>query len=135
MELGRGPKDLPAKRAVAKTCLHWFAKAGVRIGAHERFGRADLVADHPQAGVFVIEVEGESSRQREQALYSALGQTLLSMTSYGRRIHYGIAVPDTTAWQRQVAKIPTVVRVRLGLHLYLVSPAHVVHTPPISPGA
>ena len=32
------------------------------------FGQADVVAEHPDEGLFIAEVEGKSNRQREQAV-------------------------------------------------------------------
>ena len=34
--------------------------------------------------------------------------------------HYGLAVPDSPVWERQLAKIPAHVRERLSLTLWLV---------------
>jgi len=42
----------------------------------------------------VIEVEGDSSRQKEQAMYSALGQIVLSMGDSSSEVAYALAVPD-----------------------------------------
>ena len=67
----------------------------------------------------VVEIEGDSSRQQEQALYSALGQAVLLMTTDGD-IRYGLAVPDTPSWERQMAKIPADICDRLSLTLSLV---------------
>ncbi len=49
-----------------------------------------------------------------------LGQLLLSMKLWGAGVGYGIAVPDTREWVRQVQKIPTEVTKRLHLWRYLV---------------
>ena len=67
-----------------------------------------------------MEVEGESKRQKEQALYSALGQIVLQMKAHCD-IRYGLAVPDTPAWERQMGKIPGYICDRLSLTLWLVS--------------
>jgi hypothetical protein len=92
---------------------------GVKIGAHPTFGRADIVAYHPDHGEFIIEVEGKSSRQREQAIYSALGQVFLQMTSSKQM--FALAVPDAGEWERQVKKIPEYVKRLTGLVCWLVS--------------
>jgi hypothetical protein len=68
----------------------------------------------------LVEVEGESGRQREQALYSSLGQLLLSMKIWSDDLAYGIAVPDTREWWRQLAKIPLDLTKRLNLWRYSV---------------
>lgn len=133
MELGKGPHGTDHKRTVAHECLTWFVKHQVVLMPHPLFGRTDIVASHPRAGTYVIEVEGESRRQPEQALYSCLGQTLLSMRSFSPRLHYGIAVPDTSIWRTQLSKLPRTVRRRLGLHLFLVANDHVIHLTSSSP--
>ena len=68
----------------------------------------------------MIEVEGESGRQRELALYSSLGQLLLSMKIWNDDMAYGIAVPDTREWWRQMEKIPLELTKRLRLWRYSV---------------
>jgi hypothetical protein len=79
-----------------------------------------VVADHEKGGLRLIEVEGESGKQKEQALYSSLGQLLLSMKLWSDDVGYGIAVPDTREWVRQVRKVPTDLTKRLHLWRYLV---------------
>ena len=90
------------------------------IGTHKQFGQVDVVTDHEHGALRLIEVEGESGRQREQALYSSLGQLLLSMKLWSDEVGYGIAVPDTREWVRQVQKIPSDLNKRLHLWRYLV---------------
>ena len=68
---------------------------GVKLVAHPLYGRADLVATKEGVGTLVVEVEGDSSRQREQAMYSALGQVVLSMGDPSSEITYALAVPDS----------------------------------------
>ncbi len=92
---------------------------GVTIGAHPKFGRADIVAEHPKQGLFIVEVEGNSSRQKEQAVYSALGQLVLQMQ--GTKHSFVLAVPDELSWEKQLLKIPQHARARLGLSCVLVS--------------
>jgi hypothetical protein len=79
------------------------------------------VAKKEGFGTFVIEVEGDSSRQKEQAMYSALGQIVLSMTDASPDVRYGLAVPDADAWAVQLRKVPLRVRELLRLQLLLVS--------------
>ena len=119
MERAKGGCHPPDKQERTRRAEDWLEGEGVRIGAHSHFGRADLVDSKPEAATVVVEVEGYSSRQKEQALYSALGQAVLLMKTDGD-IRYGLAVPDTPAWERQLAKIPTYIRERLSLSLWLV---------------
>ena len=70
-------------------------------------------------GLFVVEVEGNSSRQREQAMYSALGQLILQMQ--GTKHGFVFAVPDEPSWEKQLLKIPQYARATLGLSCVLVS--------------
>jgi Holliday junction resolvase-like predicted endonuclease len=92
---------------------------GAKIGPHPEFGRVDVVAKHPSKGLCLVEVEGESSRQKEQALYSALGQLVLQMR--GASHAFMLAVPDSPQWDAQIKKVPTHVRTALGLSCVLVS--------------
>ncbi len=85
---------------------------------------ADLVAKKPGTVTNVIEVEGDSTKQMEQALYSAIGQVVLLMKEAGQT-RYGIAVPNVPKWERQLAKIPTYVRNQLSLALWLVGKTQV----------
>lgn len=92
---------------------------GAKIGKHPKFGRADVVAEHHEHGLWLVEVEGQSARQKEQAMYSALGQLVLQMK--GDPFHCAIAVPHEPTWERQLAKVPGHARQLLGLSLILVS--------------
>ena len=92
MERAKGGCHPPDKQERTRRAEDWLEGEGVRIGAHSHFGRADLVASKPGAATVVVEVEGHSSRQKEQALYSALGQAVLLMKTDGE-IRYGLAVP------------------------------------------
>jgi len=93
MERGIAGQHPPDKKDIADECEKWLRQQGVEIVAHHLYGRADLVAEK-EGRTFVIEVEGDSSRQREQAMYSALGQIVLSMGE-STQISYGLAVPDS----------------------------------------
>jgi len=119
MERAKGGQHLPDKAGRAKIAELGLAGLGVTIGAHREFGRADVVAEHPDEGLFIVEVEGTSSRQREQAVYSALGQLVLQMK--GRKHHFVLAVPDEPTWERQIQKIPAHARQALDLTCLLVS--------------
>lgn len=121
MERGVKGQHPPEKKAIAAENEAWLRRQGVRIVAHPIFGRADLVATKKGLGTFVVEVEGKSARQKEQAVYSALGQIVLSMGNPDPAIQYGLAVPDSPEWERQIRKIPTRVQSLLKLNLWLVS--------------
>jgi hypothetical protein len=121
MERARGGVHAAGKAERAQAAEADLRQLGARIGSHAEYGRADLVAEHPLHGTVVVEVEGVSSRQREQAVYSALGQALLSMRRFDSSVSYAIAVPDEETWRRQLAKIPIEVRRRLNLRALLVS--------------
>jgi hypothetical protein len=121
MERGEAGQHPPEKKAIAAECETWLREQGVKIVKHPLYGRADLVATKEGRGSFVIEIEGDSSRQKEQAMYSALGQIVLSMRDPSPTIRCGLAVPDTAQWETQLKKIPNGVRELLKLDLLLVS--------------
>jgi hypothetical protein len=121
MELANGGQHAPEKRAIAVECKQWLAEHGVTLSAHDIYGPADLVAKHPTHGTHIIEVEGDSSRQREQSLYSAFGQVVTTMGNLPAGISFGIAFPDSPEWQRQAQKMPAEVCRRLNLLIWLVS--------------
>jgi hypothetical protein len=125
MERGERGQHPPDKRKIAAECESWLRTQGVNIVAHPLYGRADLVAMKEQEGTFVVEVEGDSSRQREQAMYSALGQVVLSMGDGSSEITYALAVPDSEQWERQLRKVPARIRELLRLQLWLVSEADI----------
>ena len=118
MERAKGPQHKPGKAERAKAAELCLVELGARFGAHPQFGRADIVAYHPTEGLFLVEVEGDSSRQKEQAVYSALGQLVLQM--HGPPHKFVLAVPDDPSWERQVAKIPGHAKAVLGLSCALV---------------
>ncbi len=120
MERATGGKHPPDKAMRVNSALSELRKLGVIIETHKQFGQVDVVAEHERGALRLIEVEGESGRQREQALYSSLGQLLLSMKLWSDGVGYGIAVPDTREWVRQVQKIPTELTKRLRLWRYFV---------------
>lgn len=125
MELCNGGNHPPGKRERAAVAEARLKGLGVVIGAHPEFGRADVVASHPSNGIVVVEVEGNSSKQREQAMYSALGQAVLMMRPNESQLSYGLAFPDEKEWERQLRKIPQHIAAQLRLRLYLVSDAGV----------
>lgn len=121
MERGKGDQHPAEKKVIAAECEAWLRDQGVKVDAHPRYGRADLVAEHNQRGIYVVEVEGKSSRQKEQAMYSAVGQVVLSMREASPTIRYAVAVPDEPGWEKQLKKIPPPVLSLLRLELFLVS--------------
>jgi hypothetical protein len=125
MELGKGGHQAPDKQVTAATCMEWFRQHNVRVMKDEEFGRRDIVARHPDHGTVLVEVEGKGKRQPEQALYSALGQSVLQMVQFTPSVSYAIAVPDDEGWERQLRKVPRAVQERLKLRMYLVSPSGV----------
>ncbi|MGD0617000.1 MAG: hypothetical protein ABSB67_05000 [Bryobacteraceae bacterium] len=125
MERGKTKQHPPEKQAIAAECESWLLSQGVKIAAHPLYGRADLVARKEGIGTFVAEVEGDSSKQREQAMYSALGQIVLSMSDPSPDITYALAVPDAEKWAVQLRKVPCRIRELLRLQLWLVSKAGV----------
>jgi hypothetical protein len=121
MERGEGPQHPSDKKAIAQDCEAWLRTQGVKIVAHPLYGRADLVARKDGAGTFVVEIEGDASRQREQAMYSALGQIVLSMHDASSEIAYALAMPDGEKWAAQLRKVPDRILKLLRLRLWLVS--------------
>jgi len=115
MERGVGGRHPKGKAKRANEALRQLRRLGVIIGTHKLFGPVDVVTEHPREGTRLIEVEGESGRQREQALYSSLGQLLLSIKIWNNDMAYGIAVPDTREWWQQLQKIPLELTKRLHL--------------------
>lgn len=103
MELGKGVQNRDEKRTVAAECERWLRGAGVEIGAHPRYGRVDVVATRGDV-THIVEVEGASSRQLEQAVYSALGQLLLVMGASGPS--FALAVPDLPEWDASSSRCP-----------------------------
>ncbi len=120
MERDNAGQHAPGKKAIASVCEKWLLDQGVKIVAHPLYGRADLVAEK-EGRTFVVEVEGESKGQKEQKMYSALGQIILSMRDPSPQISYGLAVPDSPQWENQLKKIPPHIRCLLNLNLFLVS--------------
>ena len=118
-ELGKGAQDNPEKREIAATHRSWMEENGITISPHPEHGRVDIVAHHPIHGKWLIECEGDTTKQREQAMYSSLGQLLLLMAEPGS--HYALAVPQSPHWSRQAAKIPKRVRDALALKVFLVT--------------
>ncbi len=121
MERATGGQHPVGRQERAAAAEQQMVGLGVTGGRHPEYGRADVVAEHPHSGTVVVEVEGESSKQREQAIYSALGQTAFSMWDLSGHTRSAIAVPDTEDWRRQLRKVPRTVTERLHLQLLAVS--------------
>lgn len=125
MERAKGGTHRPGKAERAAEALAALQDLGAHLGQHKLFGRIDVVAEHPTLGTRLVEVEADSSKQREQALYSALGQILLSMKLENPAVRYGLAVPDSAEWINQLRKIPPAITQALTLDLYAVGNDHV----------
>jgi len=119
MELANGGTHTEGKADKAREAKVALVELGAKIGKHHKFGRADVVAEHHEHGLWLVEVEGQSARQKEQAMYSALGQLVLQMK--GDQFHAAVAVPSEPSWEKQVAKVPPHARHLLGLTFILVS--------------
>lgn len=122
MERAKGNQHKADKKRIVEIAEKNLVELGATIGPHPLYGRVDVVAEHPVKGLHLIEVEGKSSKQKEQAMYSALGQAILMMDQPSNRNIFGLAVPDAPEWERQVSKIPVRVKNILSLKVYLVSP-------------
>ena len=124
MEYAKGGQQPADKSERARRAMEWLETAGVKIGADPEFGHADLVARKPGTATTVVEVKGDGARQKEQALYAAFGQAVLTMRE-DPSVRYGLAVPDDPAWERQVQKFPAHICSKLSLTLWLVGKAGV----------
>ena len=120
MERANGGTHVEGKAERAREAEAALIELGAKIGKHKTFGRADVVAEHDEHGLWLVEVEGQSSRQKEQAMYSALGQLVLQMK--GDPFHAALAVPSEPSWEKQLSKVPTHARQLLGLTFILVAP-------------
>ncbi len=121
MERAKGDQQKPDKKERVEIAEQAIVDAGASIGAHPIYGRVDVIATHPELGTYLIEVEGKSSKQKEQAMYSALGQTILLMDKLEINITYVLAVPDQKDWEFQINKIPTRIKNMLNMECFLVS--------------
>ncbi len=121
MERAKGPQHKPDKKEKVAKAEAALIQLGAKLGAHKQHGRVDVAASHPNKGSYLIEVEGQSSKQKEQAMYSAIGQTVLMMEVPSNNITYGLAVPDLPDWERQIQKIPEQIKSLLNLKCFLVS--------------
>ena len=121
MERAKGAQNKPDKKEKVEKAELGLRELGVHIGEHERYGRVDIAATHPRKGNYLIEVEGQSSKQKEQAMYSAIGQVVLMMQERGDGTTYALAFPDLPEWETQVQKIPGRIKSLLNLKCYLVS--------------
>lgn len=108
-----------------RTCRPWvfvieairrhFVSAGYAPFPH---GHVDFAGRRASTGeTRVIEAKGETSAVGLD-FNTGLGQLLTCMTLQGAR--YALAVPATPRYLGQCAKVPSLVRERLDLHLILV---------------
>jgi hypothetical protein len=121
MERGENGQQPEGKKEAVAHCEAWMRSEGVKIVVHPIYGRVDMVAEKAGVGTFLVEVEGDTSRQKEQAVYSALGQIILSMKHFSPSLTYALAVPDDDRWERQLRKVPSRICELLSLQLLLVS--------------
>lgn len=121
MERAKGPQHKPDKKDKVARAEKALIDIGVRFGAHKKHGRVDIAASHPENSSYLIEVEGQSSKQKEQAMYSAIGQIVLMMEVPSNEVTYGLAFPDLPEWERQVQKVPEQIKRLLCLKCFLVS--------------
>jgi hypothetical protein len=101
-------------------CQQWFTQNGVAMSAHTVFGPADIVAVLGQQ-TYIVEVEGDTSKQQSDALYDALGQLLVVMHGPPVGRVYALAFPDSPQWQHQLEKLSGWLRQTLSLERWLVS--------------
>ncbi len=105
---GKSPKPVSAGSEAPESM-----SVCIQIGVAWTLSRKNLA-------IYLVEVEGDAAKQREQAMYSALGQLLLLMEQpMGAR--FCLAVPDTREWRAQRAKVPRRVVELLSLEFFLVS--------------
>jgi hypothetical protein len=119
MEKAKGGSHPDGKREAAQRSLSVLEESGASIRAHPIHGRIDIVAEKPGEACYFIEVEGDSSRQREQGMYSALGQLLVAMNNPNTQ--YALALPDTPEWVVQATKVPQRILDLLKLEIFPVS--------------
>jgi hypothetical protein len=120
MERGKGRYNTDAKRKICEDYYNKLVNLGVNIGKHQQYGRVDIFARKGYEETHLVEVEGYSSRQIDQALFSALGQLLLYMNNDFDKIEYGLAIPNTHNWTKYIDKIPFYIREKLRINLYKV---------------
>lgn len=121
MERAQGTQHKPDKKDLVLAAEKKLKELGVRFTNKPKFEKVDIYAEHPKFGKFLIEVEGKSSKQKEQALYSALGQLVLKMNGNTDINHYCLAFPDTKEWEITALKIPKYIKEFLKLKIFLVS--------------
>ena len=121
MERGRGGNHPTDKLARVDIAYKRLEKLGSTLtGKHPKYQRVDIIAEHPSHGIVIVEVEGNASRQKEQAMYAALGQLIISMRFDSVAVSYAIAVPDDPEWRRQLEKIPLSVLAKLKIQIFFV---------------
>ena len=120
MELCRGGTHPQGKREACSRALEHLKDLGVNIGV-DRMYKVDVSAKHPDQGLFLIEVKGESSEQKEVGLYSALGQLITKAGEPPWNATLGLAFPNTIEWERQIKKLPIWLIEHISLRIYLVS--------------
>lgn len=122
MELGKGRFNSDDKRKTAQIYYEKIEKMGCLIKENDHY--LDIVATHKNGQKIIIEVEGDSSKQRSTSLYSALGQVLIK--SENKNDILALAFPLNDNWAKQIQKIPNLTKKRNNLKIYLVNDNSVV---------
>lgn len=105
--------QFPHERFVQQAIESYFTEQGFVIG---KKGYADLVVERDDER-WVIEAKGETQAVGLD-FRTGLGQLLQAMDEEDAR--YALAVPDTSAFRRQMEATPRRVRTLLGLHFLVV---------------
>ncbi len=127
-ERGKGNRPSLEKQATYAAVQDALLSDGATIGRDRDYATADLVARHARKReLWIVEVEGHSTGQPGDKVYSAVGQLLTRMRA-GSGAKYGLAVHAelrTTA-----LKIPTQVRKLLDITIFVVAADRIEEIPP-----
>ncbi len=118
MERAIGNQHKPDKKERVKVAEDALISMQASICPNTKYGQ-DILAKHPRYGSYIGVVEGISSKQKKQAIYSALGKLILHMKN-NKYIHF-IGVPDDALWAKELYNIPLYVRNNISLICFLVS--------------
>jgi hypothetical protein len=120
-----GRKQMPRYERGTNFPNEGFVQASIEAHFEERgFTRidrlhVDLVCEHPETGEqWIIESKGQTTAIGLD-LRTGPGQLLYSMDNPAA--NYGLAVPDIEQLRNQLLKVPSRVRVALGIHWLLVA--------------
>ena len=112
----KGKSNQPEKRKLAERCLERLQPF---VKPHPKFRGADFVAEG-NGELWLIEVEGQASKQIEQRFYSALGQLLSHSKELPTSdVRLALAFPDTVKWRDTVKKrLPLWLKDRLRIEVF-----------------